>query len=394
MKNRNLFICETPFQVLASLLLIYESLSNDVNDFIIVDTMTDYLGIAKRLNHVPVIDYAFPATANGINEQDSLRILNRIKYAFPVFTKLWSYKKGSEMYDSIYCRNYTTPITEAAYRHFKKNNSDLALHIIDEGYSSYLSLFWNSHNHISAFHRFSNFILSGHRNYMYNRICDALFFAPDLFNVQIPFPVKHMLSAPIKLTEEQLKTINDVFGYNCSNTVNDNQFIYFEECFSFDDDNNNDINIVESISKIVGKENIKIKLHPRSKIDRFSPLGYDVLKSSNYPWEVFALNNTNKAIVLLAYSSGALMNYLFLTDSRMKSVLLYKLFPDRYKHINDKELLCWLEGMRNRYEECLFAPQDFSEFKEILYDSLNSDNFEGKIDIDKMEDNINGKYYY
>lgn len=366
MERRNLFICETPFQVLVSLLYIYDSCAENVNDFIIVDTMSDYVGIADRLNNHPLIDYAFAARTKDLWGNNGRLLDREIKNSFPVFTRLWSYRKIQEKYEYIYCRNYTTPITEAAFRHFRKLNSDLEIHIIDEGYSSYLSSFWNSHNSISIFHKFSNFLLSGRRDFLYRNITEALFFAPELLHVQLPFPIKRIVKEDFKICVDQLRDINAIFNYDRSENVKDGQFIFFEECFSFDDGNNNDLEIVELISTIVGKENLKIKLHPRSKTDRFSTLGYEVMKSAKYPWEVYALNNADKRITLLAYSSGALMNYLFLSRSNMKSIMLYNAIPNKYNHMTDSEVLLWFKEFQNIYSSWVYSPDSKTMLEDII----------------------------
>lgn len=366
MRKRNLFISETPFHVLVSLLYVYDSCEDDINDFIIIDNMLDYIEIANRLNNLPMIDYAYAAQTKGISEEKGSCFVQMINNIFPVFSKLCAYEKIGERYDRFFCRNYTTPLTEAAFRHFNKLNSDMKIHIIDEGYSSYLSSFWCSHKSISVFHKISNMILSGKKDYLYRNIEEALFFAPELLHIKLPFPVRKMIKDDFMINEEQLRAINYVFGYDSSQYEGEDKFIFFEECFSFDDGNNSDLEIVDWLSNVVGKEKLKIKLHPRSKNDRFSRLGYDVMTTVKYPWEVYAINNANKKVTLIAYTSGALMNYLFFSRSNMKSVLLYNVFPDKYNHVSEKELLIWLKEFQSRYSLWIYAPESKSKVEEIL----------------------------
>lgn len=368
--KKNLFICETPFQVLASLFLIYESFNNDMNDFIIVDTMKYNKSIAEKMKGVFVVDYAFAASTEELRKKNTLSGV--IRSGFPVFSKLCAYEKIGERYDRFFCRNYTTPLTEAAFVHFNKLNSDMKIHIFDEGYSSYLSSFWCSHKSISTFHKISNMILSGKKDYLYRNIEETLFFAPELLHIKLPFPVRRMIKEDFAINKKQLRSINYVFGYDSSKNDGENQFIFFEECFSFDDGNNSDLEIVEWISSIVGKEKLKIKLHPRSKTDRFSRLGYDVMTTAQYPWEVYALNNANKRITLIAYSSGALINYLFFSRSKMKSVFLYNVFPDKYNHMAEKELQLWFKEFQSMYSSWVYVPESKSRLEEILKSEISN----------------------
>lgn len=360
----NLFICETPFQILASLLLIEDLREVCNNDFIIAGTMSDYKNYAQRLAQHPNVSYCYAAALRQSNRRDDR--LAHIKDMVVPFDKRWDYVKKDTRYDKFYCRNFTTILTESAFRHFKRINSQLEVCIFDEGYSSYLSTFWNSYKEVSFFHKVSNIVLTGHLNYIYKNITETKFFIPELFHLRIPFKISQMIDPAFTLSNEQIERINRVFDYLNSDMIEDNKYIFFEECFSFDNGNNNDLEIIEVIADIVGKENVVIKLHPRSKEDRFSKLGYKVLMNVKYPWEIFALNNSNKSIVLLAFSSGALMNYLFITRSKMKSILLYKLFPGKYDHTNNLELRRWLKEFQKYYSKWIYAPETSEDLIDIL----------------------------
>lgn len=357
----NLFICETPFQVLASLLLIFDGMEQDTNDFIVVDTMSDYEGIAERLLKLPCVNYAFAANTKSRNCGGH----NRLDM-FKSFPERWKYRSSGMQYNKLFCRNYTTPITEAAFRYFKKNNPLLSICIIDEGYSSYTSEFWNSHKSISSAHKFINYILSGQMDYLYKNIAEAKFFLPDLMHVNLPFPKTKMFKSTFCVSTSMIESINTVFEYKEEMLIEDGQCIFFEECFSFDTGNNEDLKIVEKVAQALGKENVIIKLHPRSKADRFSPLGYNVMKYSKCAWEVFALNNQSKRITLLAYSSGALMNYLLLSRNNMHSVFLYNVFPHRYRHMNDPEIHRWFQEFEEKYKPWICAPSSMDEVVEII----------------------------
>lgn len=364
MKHRNLFICETPFQVLAAILLVFDSLKRDTNDFLISDTMQGYEALSNRLGKCPGVDYCtYVETEISAGKKSKL---GRIKDMLIPFDRRWDFD-SNRSYDYIYCRNYTSLITESAFLFFKRTNEKLKLVVFDEGYSTYSRRFWRSHYDVSLSHKLLLAMRVENNNYLYNNIEKVMLFEKKLFHVNVPFPICNMLNDNFSLSKEEMEIINNVFEYkDFENLSFDHKFIFFEECFSFDNHNNYDIKIIEELAHIIGKNRIIIKLHPRSKTDRFTTLGYDVMKDINYIWEIFALNNSSSDLTLIAFSSGALLNYLFFSNSKMKSILLYKLFPDKYPHMNDSDTRRWFEEFVMVHNKSVKVPESFESLKNLL----------------------------
>ena len=365
--EKSLFICDTPFQILSSILIIYNDGKEDgINDFIVTDHMQGAVMIAKCLNEQNIVRYACCVHVSHIEEKKLIRKMHYLLDNICSFDKRWYYKYKSCVYDNLYVRNFSEIIATSAYTFFGKRNSNLHLYVIDEGYSTYTISFWKSEQYFSSIHKLINKIYKlKFGNGLYNKIYRAKLFFPELLHVQLPFEIERMLEKDFVLNENQIKTINRIFNY--SNPIKKEQYkyIFFEESFYTDSGNTSDLSMLEDIAKIVGKDKIVVKLHPRTVVDRFTLNGFSVMSDVIFPWELYGINNINSSIILLAYSSGALLNYLFFTKSKMKSILLYQVYPELFSNIKE-EIKIWFKDFCGKYPDIIFVPKSIEELENYL----------------------------
>ncbi len=159
-------------------------------------------------------------------------------------------------------------------------------------------------------------------------------------------------------------TLNSVFGYQP--IAIEEQFIFFEDCYANDGHRINDLELLEEVAHIVGKENISVKLHPRSRKDRFTPLGYKVMDVVSAPWEIIHMNQAQNDKVLMSVASGTLISTMHLFEQQGTVVLLHHLMDaDEYVKkvaINDNFEL-FLERAQN---DTIIVPDSFEELKEFM----------------------------
>lgn len=368
--KKNLYICETPFQVLAALLLIFSHNANQINDIVLTDNMKNGEVILEKLENSRFVRYAYFANVNHGGKQ---REMEYFLDAILPFHIRWSFKYCDSIYDRIYLRNFTACFAISCVNFFKRKNSKLETIIFDEGYSNYTEEFWRSEKRISKANCFiTNIMRIFGRKPIYKYITKALFFQPELLHINLCFETERMIPENFTLSLEQQNEINRIFSYEFPKiNLERKKIIFFEECFAFDQNNNNDLILLDKIAKIAGKENIIIKRHPRSEHDRFTELGYNILANITYPWEIFALNNAkNNNLIFIAYSSGALLNYLFFTKSKLKSIMLYKAFPKLYKHTNQKSVMNWLNEFCKLHSDIIELPESEEELLCILNEEL------------------------
>jgi hypothetical protein len=234
-----------------------------------------------------------------------------------------------------------------------------------EGYSSYLVDLDTEWKGLSVRHKIYNEINSKifHEQYI-NKFDFYIAFYKSLFPKQPAWPVLEMQNIDVQKDTELRTNMFKAFDYEYVEIKQ--KYIFMEECFSEDLGNNNDIQIVEHISNIVGKENIIIKRHPRNKENRFAKLGYFTMEQQSVPWEIFALDSRNNNHILISFSSGAALNYNFLTTSSMKSILIYRVFRDTHFHDIDSDLGNWLNSFAKIYCKNVLIPENVDQLQNLL----------------------------
>ena len=84
--------------------------------------------------------------------------------------------------------------------------------------------------------------------------------------------------------------LNDIFEIADLKNEYTRKNIFFEGCSHYDNDEINDVEIVTQIAECTGADNLEIKLHPRSTVDRFKSLGLKTNNKVGIPWELVQLN--------------------------------------------------------------------------------------------------------
>ena len=151
------------------------------------------------------------------------------------------------------------------------------------------------------------------------------------------------------------------------------KYIFFEQCFNDDGGVVNDIEIIDHIAELVGKENIIIRLHPRSRVDRFSVFGYNVVQPSGALWEATLLKNNFENKVFITIDSTAIFSSNKLLESNQKIIILDKLIWGDYKNKKNKKNSTYLSEMIslcNKDGINCYRPYTKEEL-DIVFDYLN-----------------------
>lgn len=372
-----LFICDTPFQVMAALLLSWTQRDYSDNDFIVTDNMPGAAEIAKRLSNLNSVRDACIA---HVNHKKAIDLEKKLEYLLDFimpFGVRWHDVFYDRVYDSLYVRNYADPFAVSAYNHYRQTNSAISLRIYDEGYSTYSRRFWQPDQYLSPLHSFAERLARTFgRQFPADNIESVRLLDPDMLRFELPFPVERMIPEHFPLDEGMLDDLNLVFGFHGNSdailnfindeSINGTKYLFFEESFAVDCGNEDDFKVLKEISEIVGMKNILVKLHPRSETDRFSSLGYRVVGSAGYPWEIVALNiPCDSDVVLISCSSGSLLNYRFLCDKRMRSILLFELFQ-RADNALDEDEQHFFRDFCAKYSGSISIPTSYPQLLEAL----------------------------
>ena len=110
---------------------------------------------------------------------------------------------------------------------------------------------------------------------------------------------KQKLPMVSRQNKKMCQTINYVFEYKEDVDLQNADVILMEECYSNDGlIKNEDIELFKQVIDIDKKFNSVVKLHPRSKTNRFENT-FNVIKSQGIPWEVYILNCPMKDKILI-----------------------------------------------------------------------------------------------
>ena len=125
-------------------------------------------------------------------------------------------------------------------------------------------------------------------------------------------------------------TINCTFDYKDNKILKNADILFMEECFWSDGllKDSFDLEIFECIKNKFSSIRTCVKLHPRTKVNRFSE-NFDVIEANGIPWEVYALNMDMSSKIMVSLLCATMTSTKFLYGEETFSLLLYPLFVDK-----------------------------------------------------------------
>lgn len=205
-------------------------------------------------------------------------------------------------------------------------------------------------------------------------VCEILLYAPELRIIRDSYQVNTI--PKIDKNDQNIKNIfNKIFYYT---RFIEEKYIYFESGSFRDLKATMDTDILEMIANIVGKENIVVKLHPRTKNDRFTRRGYKVMPKESVPWEIYMLNEDFENKVFISNSSTTALTAKTIFDISVPIINLFKLDlleETLYTRQNSFPAVYGMqEKIFNESRKCFFAPENEKELGRII-NYLERENF-------------------
>lgn len=375
MTHRILFYAYTPFQIIVSLAIHRQFFSAMDADIILSEEIQNRhllkTNIIKRELFADVyyeeIRKFFPKGKNR-----KVREWNRFKTGFDPYYIASTI--GLKHRYNVFITTEINYYTESIYSLLRKYNPHVRVQLMDEGYSSYSYYFREAYKPTTLKNKIkkSFFYIQGSiigRKFIAESAKVLYLFEPELLNWKgNPYEVKKI---DVDKVYQFCNLVNQLFGIDTNHIKKfkedfDRKFIFFEESFFWDLSNTNDEKIIEHIRDIVGNNNMVIKLHPRNEINRFSKRGFKTVECSELPWEVIALNlSDEEEKVFISFSSGAVLNYKFLSNKNFSTVLLYKCYENQFYNMEEstKE---WFKLFEERYGERMSIPDTVNQLDEVL----------------------------
>ena len=170
----------------------------------------------------------------------------------------------------------------------------------------------------------------------------------------------------------EVKEILEIgFGIDKAKFLNQysEKYIFFTSVYDFEGESPiGEFEAICEIAKLVGKENLLIKKHPRDSRMIFEEHGFKVDSNSSIPWEALQFEINLNGKTLLTVNSGAVISTSLLFGSNVKSVYVYN--------------IC-------QYESNSLAVASIKNIDSLIKSDFFKDRVPNVYKIDKVEDLVN-----
>lgn len=351
---KGLFVCCTPYQIMIATLLKFQT-NQDNADIIITDTFGNYEKIAKRLENTGCFDKVLIAHIKKyVVVKTGKEKLNKIDYIIRFKKHLQRIVPNPSLYSDVFF-NCEDIFLFNLVSWIKSRNANSKVYRYEEGYSTY-SLAKSSSNKSIKIVNARNCILAHNVKMEW----DGLFlFEPDLYEFSNPIKKMQIDRSVIK-NQKYVDIIKNVFSTEEISTKYKKEVIIFEESFFSDGFEIDDFEVYSRIISEIGCEHFSIKMHPRSKKNRFENMNVDVHLPEGVPWEAILLTGSFSNCVFLALASGSVINSRLLTGDSTRSFLLYKCLKHKPAAF-DLNFERFVENFHAKYNDGLYIPQTIEE---------------------------------
>ena len=320
MGKRILVTCCTPYQVLTAMQVLAAYYPEDRADLIVTDQMSASRKVwegARECGAFERVYYLEEKRLNGLARGKNLRNI-LLGMAAPE-KLLGEFLRLEGSYDLFLFSNLSL-MNQYLVLGLKKRNPKLSWMLYEDGASTYSR-------------QVGDLVLSRSRKvvlqlYALQKLQGIYLFHPGTLGWKPPCPVYPL---PGKYGKETLQALNRIFRYDQLPDRYDRPVLFFEESYPCDGVDIGDVALVDRVARLVGKENILVKIHPRNRVNRFQEAGYATNQDTSMPWELIVLNSTFERTLFLTVGSSAATNPWCVFGIPAKAVFLCDLVEDPSK---------------------------------------------------------------
>lgn len=360
----NLFICDTPFQIMMALAFRMTILKNDIVDIVISDIINNSESLYQNVKESNVFSDAYYIRDYELNYGfQSLGKAKKIKKLLNRKKIIKSLLPVDKSYDALFVTDTLRSI-DWIYEQLLNINHQLKVFYYEEGPIAVLcdqgNHFKKRKEYESVCKRLFNQVLGvkhingnfqGAFTSVYNQMPKAYFEWYDLTRIS-----RDRLDAYVEI-------LNEFWNYKHTNMFS-NKFIFLEESFFTDGRENRDLEIISDIVSVVGKKDIIVKLHPRTRENRFEKMGLTVYQKNNVPWELIALNGDLCNAVLICVGSGAILYPKLYWNIDQVSIGLLECEEYHYEYLDNQYYKTFSRICKDK--ELAILPQNKQEFVGII----------------------------
>lgn len=364
-----LVICNTVLQIIFAAQLKITEFSNDEVDLIISDHTSSAKTVVDNSKNSTLFNCIYYSETKEFVRSEAALVthggfgyyLDRI-HKESIIEKLFVSESN---YDVLLAAN-PDKFTNLLFEVLRKKNAGLEYYMFEDGLSAYCLLGEQLARQINAkasiLHRLFDKITG--KKSASQHINGVFLFHPDLCQWDLGIPFFQIES--IKRDKSLIDELNILFNYSEDHEQYKERFIFFEESYSVEKTNVNDIELVDRIARIVGKDNIMIKIHPRNPVNRFKNRGYKTNKNTFIPWELILLNECFQDKILLSIASGSIANPFLYFGMDTKSIVLLKCVSGEFGESGNIYNEFLLHNVFLKDNAIFSVPNDFNDLEFLL----------------------------
>ena len=355
-----LFRCQSVYQLMNALIIKTTAL-DDISADIILTKATEFGDIAKKLVQIGVFRNVIfsddtPKTYldwRGFDVKEQREICEKPeKYILPVNIE----KDYTDYYIAV-----SDEYNKIFYYYMLQKGISTKIHFFEDGMNSYIL-----NNVELCKNDFINHEYYGDLAFD-KKIEEHLVYETSVIVDMVPGIRYNYMKKIDSLPKNSIKALSKLFD---KEMLPKQKYIFLEEAFFKDGIASTDVELLEEIAEIVGKENIIVKLHPRNTVDRFTARGFAVMENTTVPWEMVMLNNDVSQKVFLTISSTAAISAGLSFNKKFKSIYMYKVMSLGMNiHVRQKKFVDFMQKAKkyvNTSELQIMIPNSFDELKEDL----------------------------
>ncbi len=361
-RRKILIYCDTPFQIMMAVHLRLTVFAEEDMDIIVADHMKDHDKLAGNIEKTQIFGQVFPFQAFHIDCRKGRFHYGRLNELDMVLhrKKLSEEVLGQRSYDLFLTADILLSSNIIYDYLIHRRGSRTKVCFYEEGP---VSVICDQHGWLNGGKRMCWKKILGYQEIKGN-------FAGGYTSVkeQVPwnsyFPFYDIPRMDLE-NSYYLKILNQIWEFGSAELC-PQKYIFFEESFFQDGIPCTDMDIVRDMCKAVGEENIYVKLHPRTRENRFAQMRIAASQDSSVPWELVVLNN-RKAVqdkLLIAVTTGAIIHPQLYWGINQNAVVLGDCREYLFEHLNNRYYQAFLSVCRER--NLAYVPTDRGSFLRIL----------------------------
>lgn len=318
---RRLIIANTYSQLMIALQMKNTMFKSDEIVVLISDYPNGAYEVEKRVESLGGFEETHFVAVQGrcTGRSVSTRIKDFVDIAFGRDGNYSFYTKDIKdlWFDELICYNYMIDMV-ALYSKLSDINPSLIVSLYEEGILSYGVCVENT-----VGRRIIDFIrkLRG-KEIVHNHMGNFYCFYPSIYRGELKTVKIQSISSNTKTANE----LKEIFEIHENQMQYPEKYIFFTSVYDFEGGKPvGEYQLVERIAKVVGKDNLLVKQHPRDSRKIYKENGFHVDKNSSIPWEAIQLSYDFSDKVFLTVNSVSVLAASLMASTQVPTYYMYRL---------------------------------------------------------------------